>query len=129
MRPAQGQANLAAFGQHLVAAVAIDLADAAEAGEMSDRPFRLAVGSIDIDDAGWIGAAPRPVIAGISPELPVFVRPRPGSSTGVVVSSANSLGELFSSASIRSCTGRNRKAARPTQSASVERSSATPWRA
>lgn len=69
MRPAQGQANLAAFGQHLVAAVAVDLEAAAEAGEMSDRPFRFAVGSIDIDDAGWIGAAPGPVITGISPEL------------------------------------------------------------
>ena len=50
----------------------------------------------------------------------------PGSSTGAVVSSANSLPERFSVSSSRSCTGRSRKAARPTQSASVERSRRRP---
>src|SRR3954454_10886344 len=57
---------------------------------------------------------------------PVLVRPRPGSSTGAVVSSANSLGEAFSLTSSRSCTGRRWNAARPTQSAKVERSSVRP---
>jgi hypothetical protein len=58
-----------------------------------------------------------------------LVRPRPGSSTGAVVSSANSRAEIIISTSIRSCSGRSMKAAMPIQSAIVERSSATPWRA
>lgn len=70
MGPAERQAHRVALGEHRVAAIAIDLQDAGEAGEMGDGPFGLAVGSIDIDDAGRIGAAPGTVIAGIGEELP-----------------------------------------------------------
>ena len=40
------------------------------AGEMGDRPLRLAVRRIDIGDARWIGSVPWPVVASIGPELP-----------------------------------------------------------
>ena len=50
----------------------------------------------------------------------VLVRPRPGSSTGAVVSSAKSRRDVFSRSSRRSCTGLRRKAALPTQSATVD---------
>ena len=129
MRPAESEFDVAALGEDAIAGVAIDLENAFEAGEMGDRPLRLAIGRIEVDDAGRIGAAPRSIVAGIGPKCPVFVRPRPGSSTGAVVSSAKSLAELLSIAKSRSCTGLKRKAARPTQSAKVERSRLIAWRA
>src|SRR3546814_4203265 len=54
---------------------------------------------------------------------PVLVRPRPGSSTGAVVSSANSRSDRRSSSRMWSRKGRRYQAARPTQSAKVDRSS------
>ena len=36
---------------------------------MDDRPFGLAIGSVDIGDGGRVRAAPGPVVAGIGPEL------------------------------------------------------------
>jgi hypothetical protein len=38
MAPGEGEPHLAALGQHLVAGIAVDLQDAAETGEMRDRP-------------------------------------------------------------------------------------------
>ena len=61
-------------------------------------------------------------------KYPVLVLRVPGSSTGARVSSMKSLVERFRSAISASKTGRNSKAARPTQSASVERSRSIPWR-
>ena len=69
MGPAEGELHLAALGEGAIAAIAVDLQDALEAGEMSDRPLGLAVGRVDIGDAGRVGAAPRAIIAGIGPEL------------------------------------------------------------
>jgi hypothetical protein len=60
---------------------------------------------------------------------PVFVFPRPGSSTGTEVSSANSRAEPSRIAFIRRTTGAISAAAVPTQEASVARSTATPPRA
>src|SRR4051812_34153973 len=41
VRPAEGEAHLAAIRQHLVCAIAIDLQHAPEAGEVCDGPLRL----------------------------------------------------------------------------------------
>jgi hypothetical protein len=129
MTPAEGEPDLASRGQGVVAGITVYLQHAMEAGEMGSWPLRLAVWRIDIGDARRIGAAPRPVVPGISPELADLRPSRPGSSTGAVVSSANSFSEPFSRSGSRPCTGRSKKAARRTQSARVERSRATPWRA
>ena len=69
MAPAEGKPHLALLGQHLVAAIAVDLQDALEAAQMCDRPLGLAVGRIDVGNARRIGAAPRPVVPGIGEEL------------------------------------------------------------
>jgi hypothetical protein len=129
MRPAERKLDVAALGELAVAGIAVDLQDPLEAVEMGDRPLGLAVGCIDIDDARRIGATPWPVVSGIGQSCPVLVRPRPGSSTGIVVSSANSFDRCLSLTSRRSCSGRRCQAACPTQSASVERSRSMPWRA
>jgi hypothetical protein len=96
---------------------------------MSDRPLPLAVGRIEVSYARRIGPAPRAIIACVGPELADLGTPAAGIDTGAVVSSANSLVEVFKVASRRSCTGRSKQAARPTQSANVERSSMMPCRA
>jgi hypothetical protein len=58
-----------------------------------------------------------------------LVRPRPGSSTGNVVSSANSFGDDSAVLTSRSYSGVSHQQARPTQLLNVERSSVMPWRA
>ena len=75
MAPAKSEAHLAARGQHLVGAIAVDLQHAAEPGEMGDRSLRLAIGRIDIGNAGRIGATPRSVVPDIGPELTGFGAP------------------------------------------------------
>src|SRR5207248_8723721 len=70
MRPAERKRDVPALGELGVAGIAIDLQDPLEAIEMGDRPFRLAVGCIDISNARRIGAAPWPIVRGIGPELP-----------------------------------------------------------
>jgi hypothetical protein len=52
MRPAERERDRAAFGKRLVGAIAIDLEDSGEAGQMRDWPFMFAIGLIDIGDAG-----------------------------------------------------------------------------
>src|SRR5258708_32650838 len=76
MAPAEGELHFAARGQHLVPAIAVDLQHAAEAGEMGDRPLRLAVGRIDIGHARRGGAAPGAGGPGLGPE-PAGLGPSP----------------------------------------------------
>ena len=102
VRPAKGKLHVIALGERPIAAIAVDLQDTVEAGEVSDRLLGLAIGRVHIGDPGRVGAAPRPIIPRVGPELADLGGPRPGSSTGAVVSSANSLDELFSTASRRS---------------------------
>jgi hypothetical protein len=53
-----------------VAAIAVDLKNAGEAGEMCEGALALAVGGVAINDGRRIGTAPGPVVAGIGPHLP-----------------------------------------------------------
>ena len=69
MRPAERQPGVAALGQLAVAGIAVDLQDALEAIEMGDRPLGFAIGRVDIGNARWIRAAPRPIIGSIGPKL------------------------------------------------------------
>jgi hypothetical protein len=66
---AEGEADVALFGERAVAGVAVDLEDAGEAGKMRDRLRRLSIGRIDIGDRRRVGSAPRPVVPRIGPEL------------------------------------------------------------
>jgi hypothetical protein len=91
VHPAEGELDRATFGKLWVGVVAIDLQHALEAGEMAEQPLGLAVGCIDIGDAGRIEAAPGPVVGGVGPELAGLGAPSAGIDTGTVVSSANSL--------------------------------------
>jgi hypothetical protein len=45
MGPAEGKLHLAALSQHPVGAIAINLQDAFEAGQMVDWPLGLAIGA------------------------------------------------------------------------------------
>jgi hypothetical protein len=117
MRPAECKLNVATLGELAITGIAVDLQDPLEACEMGDR-------SIGFADRGHRHrrrpadrAVPWPVVRGIGPELTGLGAPRPGSSTGIVVSSANSFGRCLSLPRMRSCNGRRWKAACPTQSA------------
>ena len=67
MRPTECEFDVAALGQRAIADIAVDLQHALEAGEMRDGPLGLAVWRIHIGDAWRIGAAPGPVVPGVSP--------------------------------------------------------------
>lgn len=54
--------------------------------------------------------------------------PRPGSSTGAVVSSMNSLSDFLMSSAIRATIGVRSRETRPTQAARTQRSRMTPLR-
>ena len=70
MRHPNGRAALAGgFGQPVVAGIAIDLQDAVEAGEEGFGILARATGGVEVDHAGRVLAAPRPVIAGQRPEV------------------------------------------------------------
>src|SRR5690606_32260356 len=69
MRPAEGERCAALVGQHAIAAITVDLQDTAEAGEMGDRPFGLAIRRIDISHTRRIAALPWPVVTRVGPEL------------------------------------------------------------
>jgi len=69
MRQAQRQRHGVALADAVVAAIGIDLQDAGKAVEMFERTAAFAVGRIDIGHRWRGGAAPRPVISRIGPEL------------------------------------------------------------
>ena len=72
MGPAKGKLDGTTLSEDSVAAIAVNLQNALEAGEMADWPLGLAIGRIDVNDARRIGAAPRPIIARIGPQLAEF---------------------------------------------------------
>jgi hypothetical protein len=65
MAPAEGKLDLAALGELGIGAVAVDLQRAVETCKMLGRPRMLAVGRVDIGDAGRLGAGSGPLVAGI----------------------------------------------------------------
>lgn len=69
MAPAEGELNLVGTAKSVVAGIAVDLEHAGEAPEVLGGSLAFPVGRIDVGDCGWIGAAPRSVVAGVSPEL------------------------------------------------------------
>ncbi|GGK47213.1 hypothetical protein GCM10011322_37820 [Salinarimonas ramus] len=93
---------------------------------MGERALARRIGLGDEDDRRRVRARPRPIVTDIGPELAGLGAPPPGverardRTPALVVSSAKSLGETFSAASMRAWTGLSRKAARPTKSVSVE---------
>jgi hypothetical protein len=91
MCPAGGDDGIIAPGERLEPGVAIDLPDALEALGVYGGRLRFAVGAIEVDGRGRVRPRPGPVVAGIDPKPPGMVRLRPGSSTGIGVSSAISL--------------------------------------
>jgi hypothetical protein len=92
MGPAEGELDVTTLGEDPIAAVAVNLENALEAGEMANRPLGLAVGRIEVDDARWIGAAaPRPIIARIGPQLAEFGAP----SAGIEHRSRGLIGKQF----------------------------------
>ena len=72
VRPTEGELDLATPRERRVAAIAIDLQNAFEPGEMLDRPIGLAIGRVAIGDRWWIAPAPRTIVASICPELAGF---------------------------------------------------------
>lgn len=78
-------------------------------------------GRIAIDDGGRIAAAPWPVVPGIGPELTEFDFFPSRIEHRTALSPAKSFGDAFRISNRRAWSGANSAAARPTQSASVER--------
>jgi hypothetical protein len=72
MGPAEGELYVTTVSEDPVATVAINLENALEVGEMTNRPLGLAIGRIDVDNARWIGAAPPAIVARIGPQLGEF---------------------------------------------------------
>jgi hypothetical protein len=69
VRPAECKADIASVGELAIAGITVDLQNALEALQMGDGPFGFAIGCVDVNDARWITAAPRPVVSGIGPKL------------------------------------------------------------
>ena len=69
MGPAESKLHIVALGERPIARIAVDLQDTREAGEVSDRLRGLAIGRVHIGDAGRVGAAPRPIITRVGPQL------------------------------------------------------------
>jgi hypothetical protein len=69
MGPAEGKLHIVALGERPIARIAVDLQDTREAGKVSDRLRGLAIGCVHVGDARWIGAAPRPVVTRVGPQL------------------------------------------------------------
>jgi len=75
--PTESERDVTVLSELLIAAVAIDLQDAAESCEMLGWPRMLAVGRIDVGNAWRSVAGPRPLVARIGPELPFLDAPAP----------------------------------------------------
>ena len=67
--PAEGELHRVLPRQHLVAAIAIDLENAAIAGKTGDRPLGLAIGRIAVDHPGRIAPSPWTIVPHIGEEL------------------------------------------------------------
>jgi hypothetical protein len=96
MRPAEREADGcvgAISGQSFESRVTINLKHAFEGREMFSGMRALPILGINVGRRRVRRTAPWPVIDRVTPQRPVLVRPRPGSSTGKVVSSANSFVE------------------------------------
>jgi hypothetical protein len=82
--------NRVALGRELFeAGIAIDMQHALEVLKVRYRALGLSVRREQVDRRWRLGSSPWPLLSRIDPQSPVFVRPRPGSSTGTGVSSAN----------------------------------------
>src|SRR4051794_19250357 len=95
VRPAESERHRgvrAIPSQPLEPGIAVDLKHATEGAQVGGGADVLAVFRIGIGCDRMARSAPGPVIHRIAPQRPVLVFPRPGSSTGRVVSSANSYG-------------------------------------
>src|SRR5215813_370912 len=89
MHPTGGQRDIAARPQSRKAGVAVNVEIAREVLQVRRRPLALAIGRVHEDGCRCRRAAPRSLVTRVHPKPPVLVRPRPGSSTGTGVSSAN----------------------------------------
>ena len=122
--PAEGQRQRSAgalgIGQRIIGDVAVDLQDAAEAGEMANRVLAAATRRIEIGHGRRVGAAPWPIIARDGPQVAGLGAAAPRIEHGSV-SSANSLGELFRISTSRACRARaRRRRSRPSAPASLD---------
>lgn len=79
--PPEGEADGGALGQHAIAHIAVDLEDAGEARDVTDQLLGLAVGRVQVGDAGRVRSTLGPVVPCKAKSCPVFVVPPPGSST------------------------------------------------
>lgn len=78
MRPAERQAHGIALGQRPVSSVAVDLQGSDEALKVPEWLFGLAVGRIEIGDAGRIDPAPGAIVARIGKQLARLGAAAPG---------------------------------------------------
>ena len=121
-------ANVSFLGQHFLSAIAVDRENAILPGD-GDGSLGLAVGRVDIGDGRRIIAAKETIILGIGEEL-ASLRPssaRIENRCGGLI--GKQLARRLQVPSSLSWTGRSRNPARQTQSASVEWSRWTTWRA
>lgn len=73
--PAEGEADGGALGQHAIARIAVDLEDAGKAREATDRLLGLAVGRVQVGDAGRVRSTLGPVVPCKGEELSGLRRP------------------------------------------------------
>ena len=129
MRPAEHQVHGVAFGQRLVAVIAIDLQDAGEAIEVSNGPLAFAIRRVAIGDGRGIGAAPGPVVSGIGEELAGLCPAAAGIEYRYFGLVGEQLGGGLQHRQQPFMLGPQQEGRPSDQSASVERSSAMPFRA
>ncbi len=88
-----------------VGGISIGLQHPGKALEQGGRMFGSAARRIGVGHGRRVAASPAPLVLGNGPEVPLFVLPRPGSSTGAFVSSMNSRGAVRSFARMCSQSG------------------------
>jgi hypothetical protein len=57
------------LGQRRISTIGVDLQDTSKAVQMRPGSLCLAIGGIDLGDHRWVAAVPRPIVAGIGPDL------------------------------------------------------------